>query len=472
MIFRFAVTVFRDRLHIIMKALNKKSIFSGAAFLALGAFTSKALGALYRIPLTNVLGGTGLGLYQMVFPVYALLLDFSGAAVPGAISKLIASEKEQDKERRAYAYLKSSIRLLLFFGLIGSTLMIVLSKPLSKLQGAPDAFLAYVFLSPAVFLVSLISCLRGYFQGLMNMIPTALSQVIEQVVKLVFGLFLANLFIYNTPKAVAGATFAITISEAVALLVLFILYLVRKKKLGLRFAFNNYEFKSQAKSIIKTTVPITLIGILLPFSQVIDSFLTVNLIGSYRGDATALYGIFGGAVMTVINLPVSICYGVSTVAIPAVSASKTQREVDKNSSKALLLTIAVALPCVIFVAVGAPFIINLLFRNLPQTEKAVAVNLLRITSPCILTLSTVQTSNAVLIGKGRLYTPVTSLFFGVLVKTALNILLLKIPSLNIYGGALALNACYFTVCLINLILIFNLKVKNASKRPCNRQVAS
>ncbi len=449
---------------------SKKSFYGGAIFLGLGAFVSKALGALYRIPLTNLLGGKGLGLYQMVFPVYALLLDFSGAGVPGAISRIIASLPQNQKENKAYNILRSSIKLLLFFGLFGSLIMFVLSKPLANLQGEKEVFLSYISLAPAVFLVSLISCFRGYFQGLLNMLPTATSQVAEQVIKLAFGLLFASAFIYDLKIAVAGATFAITISEVVALALLYITFIVRKKRLGLILAFNRSEFKPLAKTIIKTTVPITLIGVLLPFSQVIDSFLTVNILGGYRDDATALYGLLGGAVMTVINLPVSICYGLATVAIPAVSASKNAQEEDKNSLKALLYTFITALPCVVACFFGSNLIVNILFRNLPDGEKVVVVNLLRLLSPSILTLSVLQSANAVLIGKGKLYTPVITLCIGVAIKAILSVFLLKIPSLNIYGSGIALNACYFTVCLINLILIFSRKVKHASKRTFNRQV--
>lgn len=451
---------------------KRRQFFGGAIFLSLGAFIAKALGALYRIPLSNILGGKGLGLYQLVFPVYALLLDFSGAAVPSAISRIIAASNEEDKEQKAYNYLRSSLRLLLFFGLIGSLIMLCLSKPIATLQGEPNAYLSYICLSPAVLLVSIISCFRGYFQGLMNMLPTAISQVIEQVIKLALGLLFASLLIYNTSKAVAGATLAVTFSELIALIFLIIVFAVRKKKNNLDLTFNKSIFKQKAKKIIMTTLPITLIGIMLPFSQVIDSFLTVNILSGYRSDATVLYGLLGGAVMTVINLPVSICYGVSAAAIPAISSSKSKEEEDKNSAKALLLTVILALPCVAACLFGGDFIINLLFRNLPQSEKVIAIKLLQLASPSILLLSFLQTGNAVLIGKGRLYTPIISLMVGVIVKTLLGIVLLKIPSLNIYGSVIALNACYFTVCLINLILIFNVRVKNAKNRTYGGQLTN
>ncbi len=449
-----------------------KKIIGGALSLGLGAFIAKLLGAIYRVPLTNILGSTGLGLYQMVFPVYTVLLDFSGAGVPSALSKLIASGKEEDKFNRGNAYLNGSLKLFLWFGLAFSLLLFIFARPLARLQGDENAYLGYVFLSPAVLLVSLISCFRGYFQGLMDMKPTAISQVVEQIVKLALGLLLVYLFMPNLAWAVAGATFAITISELIALLYLFVSYKNFKKKNSLKIAFDRQNFKSLAKSIIKLTVPITIVGILLPLSHVIDSFLVLNILGAYENNATSLYGLLSGVVATVIGLPVAVCYGVATVAIPSVSNGKNQSEQNKRAIKTILLTLAVGLPATLFCLAFAPFIIRLLFNGLAFNEKAIAINLLRVSSPCILLLSLLQTCNAVLIGKGKPYLPVISLGIGVLVKEILNFILLKMPKLNIYGGAIAIIACYFTVCLINLIMIFKFKVSNESKRACRRQYAN
>ena len=231
------------------------------------------------------------------------------------------------------------------------------------------------------------------------------------------------------------------------------------------------SFSYCAKGILKTTIPLTVIGIALPFSQVIDSFITINIIGGYDSNATALYGLFSGAVMTVVNLPVSICYGLSAVAIPAVSSAKTKEEKESRGKRALLLTILASLPCALFCLVFAPFITNFLFGSLSSNDKAVTINLLRITAPCIVFSSLMQTSNAVLVGNGRSYFPVLSLTIGIIVKIILSIVLLKNPSVNIYGSSIALIACYFSVCLVNLTMILKTKVKNANTRAYNRQYA-
>lgn len=450
---------------------NNKTLVRGATTLGVGAVIAKLLGAFYRVPLTNLIGGFGLGLYQTVFPVYALLLDFSGAGVPSALSKLISSGNE-NREQSALKHLKTSIKLMALFGAIGSFLMLVFARPISRLQGNSEAFFAYLYLAPSVFLVSLICCFRGYFQGLINMKPTAVSQVVEQVIKLVLGLFFAYLMLPDIPKAVAGATFAITISELVALIGLYLTYRKQKRRLCLYPPLTKSESRCLSKRIILTTIPITLVGIMIPLSHVIDSFLTVNILSEYRQDATTLYGLMSGVVCTVINLPVSVCYGISTVAIPTVSGSENETEKRNASIKTIILTLMVSIPCALLLAVFSPFVIRILFNGLNGGERTTAIKLLAISSPNVVLLSLIQTENAILIGKGKPYFPLLSLSIGILVKTILSLTLMKLPEINVFGSAVALIACYFFTCLVNLIMIFKFKVKNESKRTFNRQYAS
>lgn len=447
-------------------------IIKGATALGIGAFLAKLLGAIYRIPLTNLIGGLGLGLYQMVFPVYCVLLDFSGAGVPQALSKLIAPINEEDKPLIAKEYLITALKLLSVIGIICTILMIVFCRALSNLQGDGNAIYAYLALAPAVLLVALLSCFRGYFQGHLKMAPTAISQVIEQIVKLVLGLFFVKLFLPSIPKAVGGATLAISISEFCALIYLVVVYKKHVKKNQIPTTLINKNFLSVAKKIIKVTVPITLIGIIIPFSQVIDSFIIINLLSIYAENATSLYGLLSGVASTVINLPVSICYGIATVAIPIISRANKENDKNKNALKTIVLTLLVSIPSTLFLAVASPFTVKVLFSGLSNIERPIAENLIRICSPCVVLLSLLQTLNAILIAKGKLYFPIISLTSGVIVKIIVSLILLRNPFYNVYGGAIALIACYFTVCLINLIMIFKFKVKHADKRACNRQYAS
>lgn len=451
---------------------SRKKIINGALFLGIGAVIAKILGAIYRIPLTNLLGAEGLGLYQMVFPVYSVLLDFSGAGVPSALSKIISEYSLSDKERYAKRILSSSTKLFAVIGSVFFLLMALFSKTISNFQGNKNAFLGYIFLAPAVFFVSLISCFRGYFQGLMNMKHTAISQTVEQVIKLLFGLILVNLFLPSIPLAVGGATLGVTISEVVALIYLYLVYKRRKRKLMLNFPNDQVEFNKDAKKIIKLTIPVTLIGIAIPLSHFIDSFLVVNILKTYTQNATSLYGLFSGVAHTVINLPVSVCYGLSVVAIPLISGSKSDKEREENQNLTLLLTLVLAIPLALMVYFFAPTIVNILFSGLSVFQKGISVKLIKILSVNVIFVSLLQSTNAILIGNGKAYYPLISMMTGVIINTVLNFTLLYNQSLNIYACGIASITCYFTAFLINLIMIISGRFKYAVEKPNGGQLTN
>ena len=469
---------------------ERKKLVSGAAILGAGTFLAKIIGAAYRVPLTALLGGAGIGLYQLVFPVYTVLLDFSGAGAPSALSKLIASGDKAGREERAKDYLFAGLKLFAALGAVFSLFMFLFAKPLSAAQGDENAYLSYAAISPAVFLVCLTTPFRGYFQGLANMKPTAISQIIEQTVKLCFGLMLVKLFGGDTPRAAAGAAFAITLSEAAAAIYLFSVYKVRQKRARLGGALLNgstpafcgtlinnggapvnngapingetpacggeqiakRESGVTAK-LIKTAIPVTLLGIIFPLCAFAESFIVINLLSGYKENSTALYGLYSGVASTIAGLPAAVCYGVAAAAIPAVSAGKTEEKRKKNSARAIALTLFLSLPAAAVLYFFAPNIINLLFRSLPQSEREISARLLKILAPSAALLSLLQTQNAVLIAENKPYFAVLSMAIGAAVKISAEIILVKNPSFNVYGCAVAVIACYFCVDLVNFIAL-------------------
>lgn len=443
---------------------DKNGILKGAFILGLGTFIAKLLGALYRVPLTNLIGGYGLGLYQMVFPVYSVLLDFSGAGAPNAISKLVSSEKNGNDVK----ILTVSKRLLAVFAFISFLLMFSLSKALSTAQGNVGATLAYVTLSPAVIGVCLISCYRGFFQGHMNMYPTAISQVIEQLIKITLGILLVYLALPSVEKAVSGATLAITVSEFIALFFL-IIYYHKSFSNRVRPIIDKKEFRQISLKIIKYALPVTLIGIILPFSQIADSFIIINVLKTYLDNATSLYGLLSGVALTVINLPVSLCHGVACSSIPAISRENNLALKKTKSKKAVLFTVLLTLPCATVCFFFSRNVVELLFKNLPSLEKSISSNLIKILSVNIILLSVLQTLNAILIANDLIYKPVISMSIGVLAKIIIEFILLKNQKINIYAGAIGLIACYFIAVLINLIIVRFKVYKNADKTNSNRK---
>ena len=148
--------------------------------ISLGGFISKILGAIYRIPLTNILGGEGMGIYQMVYPLYCILLTVSASGIPTGIARLISSGKGYGAEKQAF-YLYGAV------GIIGTIIMYLFSAPLAMIQGESAITLCCKLLCPSVFFVSMLSVVRGYFQGRGNMYPTAVPEVSEQLIKVGVG---------------------------------------------------------------------------------------------------------------------------------------------------------------------------------------------------------------------------------------------------------------------------------------------
>lgn len=442
---------------------GKNLIINGAFILGVSTLISKILGALYRLPLTNLLGGYGMGVYALLFPIYALLIDLVGAGFVSSISKCVAKEP-----CLAYKYFAVGKKILTVLGIFCTIIMFVIAKPLSILQGEKGAFLGYLLLAPSIFAVAISYCYRGYFQGKMNMRPTAIFNLLEQGVKLILGLVLVKLFMPNVALAVAGASFAVCISQWLSLLFLKLSF--NKIEGGKKLYIEREEYNLLKKELIYTATPVTLIGLAIPLSHFIDSFLIVKLIGEYSKNALLLYGLFSGGAHTLINLPVSLCHGISTVTIPLVSGQCVKG--DNRCEKMLLLTAITSTIFALAIIFFAPLIVKILFRNFTLFEKETVKNLLVICSPSVLFLSLLQTENAVLIGKGKPYLALIGLYVGIVVKVTAEVLLVKIPALNIYGAGVGLNACYLVACLVNLILISRKKVKYANKTYSNRQYAS
>ena len=291
------------------------------------------------------------------------------------------------------------------------------------------------------------------------MFPTASSQVIEQVVKLGAGLLFVRLLLPDLSLAAAGAAAAVTVSECAAALYLGVLYLFSARG-ERKVAFDRARFPADVASVLSLSVPVALAGILLPLSQTADSFLIVNLMRAYTDRATALYGIYTGSVLSVVNLPVAICYGVAVAAVPYVSGGKGA-ESGKNARLALSLTALLSVPAALACLFGADFAMSVLFSRLPDTDRALAAGLLRAMSPAVVTLSLLQTTNSALVGAGRARVPVLTMGIGVLVKTALTLALLPLPAFGIYGAAIAANACYLVAVIFNLMYTLKKEKKAA-----------
>ncbi|MDE6850767.1 MAG: oligosaccharide flippase family protein [Clostridia bacterium] len=425
--------------------MKKQSYIKGAIIISVGGFLSKVLGAVYRIPLVAFLGGEGMGIYQMVYPLYCILLTVSASGIPTGIARLISSGGNHGAERKAF-YLYGGI------GLIGSLLMFALSVPLAAAQGEADVALCCKLLSPSVFFVALISIVRGYFQGKGNMYPTAFTEVLEQAVKVAAGIALAGMFRGNVAKATAAAVIAVTLSEVITCALAVALYLGDRTKIKPLYK----TAQVSAKSIFAYTVPLTFTAIAMPVSQLVESIVVVNILRGAADNATALYGIFSGCAVTIINLPVSVTYGLAAASVPNISplaANGDMSGAKREVRKALMYTAASSVPFAVALYLFAPLAARIIFPSLTVGEKDLLINLVRIMAVNAVTSSLVQTSSACITSLGKpLHGTITQWVTSVL-RVGLSAALVAFTNLSIVGVAVSANIAYFVAIVLNFCYI-------------------
>ncbi len=430
-----------------------ENFISGALILSLGGLFAKVLGALYRIPLTNIIGSYGMGLYQLVFPPYILFLTVAQAGVPIALSKLIAENNQLGNAERSRKIFRCAFAFLAALGALCAVLMACLSQVIATAQGNRETAEAFLIVAPALLFVPVTNALKAYFQGHMNMAPSGATTVIEQLVKLAVGLACAIKFMPDVHKAVMGAVFAITVSEFGSLVIMSAVYFAhrRRNKYVGKISVGWADVKSIAPSIMSLAVPVALGGFAMQMSQVIDSVMVVNLLTV--PNATEMYGLWTGPVNSMLGLPIALSSGVAVSALPGIT--KTFYSGDKDALKAgfntaMKLTLVIALPCALGMILLSRPILSLLYGSLPENEIHVASVLLSLSGLSIVFLAILQTCVSVCQAVGKPYATVIIVSLSIVVKAAVNLALLPNSEINIYGAAISETLCYLfaTVCVI------------------------
>ncbi|MDR3294177.1 MAG: polysaccharide biosynthesis protein [Clostridiales bacterium] len=435
--------------------MKQQDFFKGASVLAFAGLITKFIGALYRIPLTNIVGAEAIGMYQLVFSVYALFLTSSTGGLPTALSKLIAETRASGGSEKEIGRISgSALGLVGITGLVFTALLMIFSRQIAAFQGNAQIYSAYIVIAPAIFFVSIISVMRGWFQGQINMTPTALSQIIEQLFKLGAGLTLSAIMVKKgLINGAIGALLGVVISEFIAAGYLYILFLKHGGKLEVARSYK--ELTKDFKRVAKYALPITIGGVLMPLTQFIDSFLVVNLlnkIGFALNLSTSLYGILTGPVSSLINFPVVITISLAVVIIPVVSRKKAERNISEILSKsnfAVKTALFIGIPAAILFIVFSEEIVALLYPNFDAYETANAARLLMLSSVGIVFLAVMQIFTALLQALDKIILPIRNMALAMLIKIILNLTL--IPAIGIYGAAVATVAAYFTAAALDYI---------------------
>ena len=443
---------------------KKQSFMQGVMILMLSQLIIKAVGLIYKVYLTNKegFGDTGNAIFSSGFQVYAIFLAVTSIGVPNAISQLISSKVAVGDNKGAYRIFKIAISIFGFVGFVGTAIMFFSSKIIATTYlGIPEAEIIIIALAPSVFIVAISSVLRGYFNGKEKVSITAHSQSIEQIIKTILTIILveivAKVWANNTIVMVGMAAVVSTLSTFVSFIYLYIVYKKNKKEIWKDVITSKYQQKESIRTIIKNilyvSIPIAITSLLSTAHKSIDAVTIVNTISKFMPleEAKFQYGILTGKVESLVVLPYSFNIAFSINLIPAIAASKARGEMEsaiKRINFSMIATILISLPCMAVFGVFSEEILKLLFPNAFLGE-----TMLSICSISIVFVALTQTIGGILQGLKRVKEMVIAIGIGAVVKLILNLVLLQIESLNIYGAIISTITSHIIIFIISLFYL-------------------
>jgi stage V sporulation protein B len=443
-----------------MSTKKKQSFLGGAAILASAVAIVKGIGFFYKIPLNNILGEEGKTYFDSAYQIYNVLLSISTAGLPLALSKLVSEAQARGRENEKRKLFSTAIWIFFALGLAGFAIMFFGTSWVAARLHNESAYWAIRALSPAVFCVCLLACMRGYTQGQGNMTPTAVSQVLEALSKLGIGLALAW-YIFQAGMGqkfvAAGAILGVTIGTVLSMLFLIGYLLTHRSRAE---TLDVPESRGTlARHILVIGVPITLSNSAMSIITLVDTSIVLgrlqNGLGLTEEAASALKGAYGYA-MDMVNLPPSFVFPVTMSLIPVAAAAlarRDHREADRIISSAFRLIAILALPCGVGLSVLSTPIMRLVLPAQPEAALAAGPHLRVLGFACIF-ICVMNLTNAILQTYGKVRIPIYTVVAGGVVKIAMNYILVGTPEINIHGAPISTLCCYVVIALLNLFFVW------------------
>lgn len=431
-----------------------QTFVQGATMIAAAHLLVKAIGACFKIPLElMILGKEGMGIYNSAYTIYNWLFMISTAGLPVAVSKMVSESVSLGNTAEAKKIFSISKRLLFLVGAAGSAVLFFGAAPFANALAAPSAKYAIMAMAPSLFFVAVMSAYRGYFQGQNNMAPTAISEVIESLGKLVAGLALGFACVgYGLQFGAAGAIGGVTVGTAFGLLFLLTYTAGTRRKSEIHTAHSRGSVRSTLKllrQLIYIAIPITLGVSVFTLTSLIDTAMVMNQLqglGYDEAQRLTMTGYLGHAV-TMFNVPPTIIAAIAVSIVPTVAAALAvgnRRLAVENTKSALRITILLALPCAVGLCVLASPILQLVYKDANYSF------LLNVMGLAVALVTLVQVGNAILQANGKVWVPVINMAIGGIVKIIVNLVLVSRPEININGAPIGTFLCYFTVMALNL----------------------
>lgn len=442
------------------KSSSRKSFFGGVAILSLSTVIVKAIGLFYKIPMMKYLGEEGMGYFNSAYEIYTLFYILATAGLPVAVSILVAENAERKDTRGVRKIFHVSLLIFFILGVIGTAVLYFGSAELSELIENSGALSCIAAISPMVLFICVSSAVRGYFQGHQNMTPTAVSQIIEAVGKLLFGLAFAVWAIkngYDVPHAAALATLGLTIGTGLSMAYLLLAKAAERKRKN-SLPGTALKGSSIAKSIIKIAVPITISSTVMSLTRVVDLFMILRrlqAIGYTEEAANAIYGSYSTLAISMFNLPAAFVTPIALALVPvlasAINSGDKYKEISTLNSSLRLCGI-ITLPASLGLCVFSRPVLELVFKGQDSAINT-AAPLLSVLGASVFFSCLMTVTNAILQAYGKEKQPIVSMLAGSAVKIIFSYILIGIPEVNVYGASISTFLCALTVSIINFAYI-------------------
>ena len=471
--------------------MKKQNFIKGSVILMLSAVAAKVLGAVFKIPLTNMLGGVGMSYFSCAYSIFMPVYAFSVTGLSTAVAAMTAKSQIFGMQENICRIRRTALLLFSLVGVAGSLLIFLLAKPFSLISsGSGEAALAVAMIAPSVLFGCVTAVERGYYEGMGNMYPTALSQAAEGIIRVGAGLWLCGYvsshgnvlleyFPYITDVralAAAAGICGVTLSSFGGLVFFAFMRLVSGKDKSYSGA-DVSKTGEIASELVKTAFPIGAGSVVTNLTAIIDMATIIGCIGffGYKGTLPAgvgegdiprfVYGSFSGIALTVFNLVPSVTNMLGKGILPCTAsawAADNKAELRRNTVQALLTAAIIAVPAAVGMGVLSPQILHILFAR--QTDEAeICISALRWLMPGMVCLCMSFPVFAMLQGIGKSSLPLKIMLMGTAVKTGGNIVL--IPLMGVDGAALSTSLCYCVMLFVSLAVYFRAAGISVAAKP-------
>jgi len=432
--------------------MKKQSLVKGSLILGAAGILTKFMGLFFRWPLIMLIGDEGVGYYQMSYPLYMFYLALA-AGVPVAISKMISEKNAVNDIDGIFEVVKEALIFMVLIGTGTTVFLFFCARPILEiLKWDYKAYYSIIGISFAPIVISFMTVLRGFFQGLQNMNHVAVSQIIEQLGRVIFGVGLA---IFLLPRGIefsaGGAAFGATVGAVFGTAYLFSNYKKIKKQLGIK------KIKTCPKvlnSIIHIAIPISLGTTVGSVMNLIDSIIVPQKLlqaGCSNTEATILYAQLTGKASVIVNIPMTLSMAFCITLIPIIAENfvlNRYKEVNKKIDMAIKMSSVIALPCTLGIFILALPIMKLIFPG--NFEGFEILKYLSISIPFIILT---QTTTSILQGTGYYLKPVFNLLIGCVIKILITSVLVSLKEVNIYGAVLGSILAYAIASILNIVTV-------------------